>query len=87
MVTDYDCWREETAHVEVTGVLAVMRVNAENARRLIVELTRSLPRLRTSSPSDTCLDNAVVTDPAVRDADLVAKLDAVCGRYFEQRRV
>jgi 5'-methylthioadenosine phosphorylase len=87
MVTDYDCWREETAHVEVAGVLAVMRANAENARRLIVELTRSLPRLRTASPIDTCLDNAVVTDPAMQDAGLVAKLDAVCGRYFEQRRI
>jgi 5'-methylthioadenosine phosphorylase len=87
MVTDYDCWREETTHVEVASVLAVMRANADNARRLIVELARTLPRLRIASPIDTCLDNAVITDPAVRDADLVAKLDAVCGRYFEQQRI
>jgi len=87
MVTDYDCWREETTHVEVAGVLAVMRANAENARRLIVELSRILPSPRTASPIDTCLDNAVLTYPAVRDADLVAKLDAVCGRYFERWRI
>jgi 5'-methylthioadenosine phosphorylase len=87
MVTDYDCWREEIVHVEVAGVLAVMRANAENARCLIIELARSLPERRTASPIDTCLDGAIVSDPAVWDPALVAKLAAICGRYFEQRRI
>src|SRR5665213_3838554 len=38
MVTDYDCWREETGHVEVTDILAVMHANAARARRLLVDL-------------------------------------------------
>ena len=32
MVTDYDCWRGQTADVDVTDILSVMRANADIAR-------------------------------------------------------
>ncbi|WP_417232879.1 S-methyl-5'-thioadenosine phosphorylase [Brevundimonas sp.] len=82
MVTDYDCWREETAHVEVAEILATMRGNAETARRMLGELVRALPQTRPASPIDSGLDRAVVTDPAVRDPVLVAKLAGICPRLF-----
>jgi 5'-methylthioadenosine phosphorylase len=85
MVTDYDCWHEEVGHVEVTDILSVMHANAARARRLLLELVRSLPAERAPSPIDTCLDVAVVTDKAHWDPALAAKLDAVCGRYFQAR--
>jgi 5'-methylthioadenosine phosphorylase len=82
MVTDYDCWHEEVAHVEVTDILAVMHANAARARRLLLDLALGLKSERPASPIDTVLDAAVITDRAFRDPTLVAKLDAVCGRYF-----
>ncbi|WP_339931955.1 S-methyl-5'-thioadenosine phosphorylase [uncultured Brevundimonas sp.] len=82
MVTDYDCWREETAHVEVAEILATMRGNAETARRMLGELVRALPQTRPVSPIDSGLDRAVVTDPAVRDPALAAKLAGICPRLF-----
>ena len=82
MVTDYDCWREETAHVEVAEILATMRGNAETARRMLGELVRALPQTRPASPIDSGLDRAVVTDPAVRDPVLAAKLAGICPRLF-----
>jgi 5'-methylthioadenosine phosphorylase len=82
MVTDYDCWRAETAHVEVAEILATMRGNAETARRMLGELVRALPDHRPASPIDTGLDRAVVTDPAVRDPALVRKLVGICPRLF-----
>jgi 5'-methylthioadenosine phosphorylase len=82
MVTDYDCWREGEAHVEVSEVLRVMHDNAGKARRTIVELARLLPPVREPSPIDTCLDFALVTAPEARDAAVVAKLDAVAGRVL-----
>ena len=33
LVTDYDCWREATEPVGVEAILAVLRDNAEAARR------------------------------------------------------
>ncbi|HYN45262.1 MAG TPA: S-methyl-5'-thioadenosine phosphorylase, partial [Allosphingosinicella sp.] len=38
MVTDYDCWREGEAAVEVAAVLARLKDNAQTAGRMIVEL-------------------------------------------------
>jgi 5'-methylthioadenosine phosphorylase len=82
MVTDYDCWRSDGAHVEVAEVLRVMHGNADKARQTVVELARLLPATREPSPIDTCLDVALVTDPQARDPALVATLDAIAGRVL-----
>ena len=80
MVTDYDCWREGEAHVDVTEVIAQLGKNAATARALVAALARALPRERTPSPIDTNLDFALITAPEARDPALLAKLDAVAGR-------
>ena len=82
MVTDYDCWREATAHVEVANVLEVLQSNADTARRMVAALAAALPQAREPSPIDTGLDFAVITDPAVWDRSLAAKLSAICPRKF-----
>ncbi len=82
MVTDYDCWRDTEAPVEVEAVIAQLMANAEQARGLIEALARSLPAERAPSPIDTNLDTAIITPPAARDRAAVAKLDAVCRRVL-----
>lgn len=82
MVTDYDCWRESEAHVEVAEVVAQMHKNGDTARRTVSALIAALPPERTPSPIDTVLDFALMTDPAVRDPALVAKLDAILARVM-----
>lgn len=80
MVTDYDCWREEEAAVDVAQVIAQLSSNAAKARAMVTALLRDLPETREASPIDTCLDAALITAPAARDPALLAKLDAVAGR-------
>lgn len=82
MVTDYDCWREEEAGVEVTDVLKLLHANADTARMLVRQLAARLPAKREPSPIDTCLDHAIITPPAARDPAMTAKLDAVAGRVL-----
>ncbi len=82
MVTDYDCWREATAHVEVTNVLEVLLSNADTARQMIAALALGLPEARAPSPIDTGLDQAVITDPALWAPEQVEKLAAICPRKF-----
>jgi 5'-methylthioadenosine phosphorylase len=82
MVTDYDCWRENTADVQVTDVLAILRSNAAAARGLLRTLVRSLPKRREPSPIDTTLDLAVITPPDLWEPGLKAKLAAICPRKF-----
>lgn len=84
MVTDYDCWRESEAPVEVAEVIAQMHKNGEVARRTVEAFVKALPSDRTPSPIDTCLDVALITDPAKRDPALLAKLDAVAGRALRR---
>jgi 5'-methylthioadenosine phosphorylase len=84
MVTDYDCWRESEAPVEVAEVIAQMHKNGEVARRTVEAFVKALPSERTPSPIDTCLDVALITDPAKRDPTLLAKLDAVAGRALRR---
>ncbi|WP_343519287.1 S-methyl-5'-thioadenosine phosphorylase [Sphingomonas sp.] len=85
MVTDYDCWREEEAAVDVAQVIAQLSANAVKARAMVVNLLRGLPETREPSPIDTCLDTALITAPHVRDPELLAKLDAVAGRALAGR--
>ncbi len=80
MVTDYDCWREEAAGVDVAEVIAQLGANAAKARAMVMALLRGLPAERPASPIDTCLDSAIITAQGARDPVLVAKLDAVAGR-------
>ena len=82
MVTDWDCWREEGASVDVAEIVAQLHANAGTARRLIVELARSLSKSRPPSPIDTALDGAILTAPEARDPATIARLDAICGRVL-----
>jgi 5'-methylthioadenosine phosphorylase len=80
MVTDFDCWRESEAPVEVAEIIAQLQANADTARRLVVELARRLPETREPSPIDTNLGTALITAAEARDPALLARLDAVCRR-------
>ena len=85
MVTDYDCWRENEAAVEVTNVLEIMAANTTKAKATIAKLAEQLQGVaRTPSPQgiETCLDYAMITAPEARDPAVLAKLDAVAGRVL-----
>ncbi len=85
MVTDYDCWRENEAAVEVTNVLEIMAANTAKAKATIAKLAERLQGApRTPSPQgiETCLDYAMITSPEARDPAILAKLDAVAGRVL-----
>lgn len=82
MVTDYDCWRESEAHVEVSEVIAQMHRNGAVARKTVEAFVAGLPRERTPSPIDTVLDAALITAPEKRDPALLAKLGAIMARVL-----
>lgn len=87
MVTDYDCWHDDHADVDVASIIAVMKNNTEKAQRLVTRLARDFPRTHPPCPigSDRALDVALITAPEARDASLVRKLDAVAGRVLTKR--
>ena len=84
MVTDFDCWHDDHRDVDVAEIIRVMTANAEKAQRVLTRLAHDFPREHPKCPygSDTALEVALITAPAMRDPALVAKLDAVAGRVL-----
>jgi 5'-methylthioadenosine phosphorylase len=59
MITDYDCWKTDEEHVTVEMVVANLKSNAEQARRIIVD---ALPKIGANPCScHQALDNAILT--------------------------
>jgi 5'-methylthioadenosine phosphorylase len=84
MVTDYDSWHGEFGTVDVSKVIAMLRSNAEHAKKLVQRLAQDLPREHELCPigSDRALEYAIITAPDARDPAMVAKLDAIAGRVL-----
>jgi 5'-methylthioadenosine phosphorylase len=86
MVTDFDCWHDEHADVDVAAILKVLKGNSEKASRLIATLAKSFPKEHEPCPlgSDRALDHALITARETWDPELIAKLDAVAGRVLRK---
>jgi 5'-methylthioadenosine phosphorylase len=86
MVTDYDCWHPDHDHVTVDAVVKVMHANAENARKLVMNVSQKLGPYHTASPHiEHVLDTAIITALEKRDPRLMKKLDAVAGRILPKK--
>jgi 5'-methylthioadenosine phosphorylase len=83
MVTDYDCWHPHHDNVDVASVVKILGENAERARTVLRAVATSFGPVRTPSPLDRALDNALITAPDKRDPALIGKLDAVAGRVLQ----
>ena len=84
MVTDYDCWHDAHGAVDVAQVIATLNANSSHAKDMIARLPSLLGATRAPCPHgcDRALDHAIMTAPAARDPDLLARLDAVAGRVL-----
>jgi 5'-methylthioadenosine phosphorylase len=80
MVTDYDCWREGEAHVDVAQIIACLNDNAARARELVRRLAAKLTGPRPPCPIDTALDGAIITAADARDPAVVQRLTPIAGR-------
>jgi 5'-methylthioadenosine phosphorylase len=81
MATDFDCWRSPEADVEITDVLAVLRANAELAKRTVALVAERLEGGRRCG-CRTALEHAVVTDRGLIPAQRMEELSVVAGRVL-----
>ena len=84
MVTDFDSWHPDHGEVDVAKVVAVMKTNSGNAKKLIMRLAKGLPREHPLCPagSDRALEHAIMTAPSSRDPVLLQKLKTIAGRVI-----
>ena len=78
LVTDYDCWHETEADVDVAAVLAVLAQNVAMARRVVVELAKAVAA---GPVIDACgsMANAVISHRDAISADARRRLHLLIG--------
>jgi 5'-methylthioadenosine phosphorylase len=81
MITDYDCWKVEEEPVSAQTVLSHLIVNAETARRVIVDVIPRIPA-EPNWPEHFALDTALVTDRKLWPKATVEKLKPILARLL-----
>ena len=80
MVTDYDAWKADEAHVSVDMILENLRVNADHARDIVARVVKDIP----SEPCWPCHDalrNAIITPRQAWPAVTRRRLSPLLGKY------
>jgi 5'-methylthioadenosine phosphorylase len=81
MVTDYDAWKTDEAHVTVEMVVANLMKNADTARRIISEAVNQI----SAEPGCSChraLQNAILTDWKLWPARTRSELKLLIAKYL-----
>jgi 5'-methylthioadenosine phosphorylase len=81
MITDYDCWKTDEAHVTADAVMSHVCANAAMAKAII---SRVIPRIPYEAdwPEHRALDGALMTDPKLWPAETVASLKPLLARFL-----
>ena len=84
MVRDYDCWHEDHDDVSVDQVIKTLIGNADNARKMIVEVVKSFEEhIDPKDPAINCLDTAIITDKSNWTESTKKQLKNIAGRVFK----
>jgi 5'-methylthioadenosine phosphorylase len=81
MITDYDCWKVDEAHVTVDMVIANLNRNVATAKAIVAKVIPQLPQEPTW-PCHRALENAIMTDKKCWPAKTKKELEPLLKNYF-----
>src|SRR5664280_357589 len=81
MITDYDCWKVDEAHVTVEMVVANLMKNAATAKTIVVKVIPQIPA-EPNWPCHDALKNAIMTDRKVWPKKTIADLKPIIAKYL-----
>lgn len=81
MVTDYDCWKDDEAHVTVEMVIDNLRRNAATAKHILSLAIPKIP-LVPEWHSQNALKNAIMTERKLWPKKTILKLRPILSRYL-----
>ena len=81
MITDYDCWKVEEAHVTVEMVIANLTKNATTAKAIVAKAIPQIPA-EPDWPCHSALKNAIMTDRKVWPKKTIAELKPILAKYL-----
>ena len=81
MVTDYDCWKVDEAHVTVEMVIQNLMKNAAHAKQVVARVVAEIPE-EPGWPCHSALKNAIMTDRKVWPPKTKRDLKPILEKYF-----
>ena len=81
MITDYDCWKTDEAHVTVDAVMAHVSANVAMAKRIIAGVIPRIP-IEPTWPEHQALDGALMTDRKLWPEETVTALKPILQRFL-----
>lgn len=81
MVTDYDCWKVDEAHVTVEMVIEYLHRNADQARAIVKHAIQRIPA-EANWPAHGALKNAILTDRKVWPRKTIKELGPILEKYL-----
>jgi 5'-methylthioadenosine phosphorylase len=81
LITDYDCWKVDEAHVTVEMVIDNLRHNAEMAKVIIAKTIPQIPA-EPNWPCHNALKNAIMTDRKLWPKKTIAELTPIIAKYL-----
>jgi len=81
LATDYDCWNQAAADVEIGHVLAILTQNVALAQKTVRRVALEPPTFRACSCA-SALKNAIITEPTRIPRQIRAKLKPIIGKYL-----
>lgn len=85
MVTDYDAWKEDDAHVTVDQIVENLHRNAALAQAVLVQVLPQIPA-QPGCSCHTALQNAILTDRKLWPATTRADLRLILAGYLARNK-
>jgi 5'-methylthioadenosine phosphorylase len=82
LVTDYDCWHETAAAVDIGEILRVMKLNVDKAQTAVSALAHTLGKSPRTCSCQNALKNTIITDRAAIPQRLIDDLRPLIGKYL-----
>jgi 5'-methylthioadenosine phosphorylase len=82
MITDYDCWKADEAHVTVEMVIDNLNRNANAAKSILTDVIPRIPNEPANWPCHSALKNAIMTDRKLWPAKTKKALQPILEKYL-----
>ncbi len=81
MITDYDCWKVDEAHVTVQMVISNLMKNAAMAKAILARVVPQIPK-EPGWPCHSALKEAIMTDRKCWPAKTIKELEPLLKKYL-----
>ena len=82
MITDYDCWKVDEAHVTVEMVINNLNRNAASAKKVLTDVIARIPETPDDWPCHSALENAIMTDKKLWPTKTKKALAPILAKYL-----